>query len=99
MKFIHENYQIITDEKQFIVQKKKITQAGRLTKEENIGKETFVDLAYYTTLNHALKHIGRQIVLDTDDLKDIKRELIALQNKIDDMTDLLEISGDEDDEN
>ncbi len=46
-----ENYRMKTDSRQFVVQKRKVVQAGRFTKEENIGKEYWEDEAYCTTLN------------------------------------------------
>lgn len=94
MKAEFGNYQIITDERQFIVQQKKVVRESKMTKKENVGKEYWDDVAYYgRNLNLALKYIGTQIVLDNDDLSDIKRLLSELQNKIDKMTELLEIRG------
>lgn len=92
MKVELENYQIITDDVQFIVQKKRIIQAGKMTLPENIGKEVWEDMAYCRTLNYALKVIGTQIVLDNDDFKDILQKLNKLEKKIDGMIELLEIS-------
>lgn len=39
-------YIIQTDEVQFVVKEKKVVQPGKLTKEENIGKEIEKDIAY-----------------------------------------------------
>lgn len=39
MKLQFNNYQIVTDSRQFIVQQKKIIQASKFTKAENVGKE------------------------------------------------------------
>ncbi|KGM93299.1 hypothetical protein IRP63_14385 (plasmid) [Clostridium botulinum] len=79
-------YKIVTDDKQFIVQKKKVVQAGRLTKEENIGKEYWEDVGYFTNLNFALKFIKKTILLDNDDLKVIMDRLNQLEGKIDEFT-------------
>lgn len=81
-----DNYKIVTDDKQFIVQKKRIIQAGRLTKEENIGKEYWSDIKYFSTLNSALKFIRKTVLLDNDDLKVIMDKLEQLEKKIDDFT-------------
>ncbi|MBZ9622866.1 hypothetical protein G9F71_008370 [Clostridium sp. FP2] len=93
------NFQIETDDRQFIVQKKKIVQAGRMTKPENIGKESFEDIGYYTKLKNALNAICDQIVLDNDDLKVIIEKLAELKTEISKMTNLLEISEIEVNEN
>lgn len=84
-----ENYKIVTDDKQFIVQKKKVVQAGKFTKEENIGKEYWDDEAYCTTLNFALKFLRKKVLLDNDDLKVIINKLDELENKIDEFTEIL----------
>ncbi|MCW6124741.1 hypothetical protein [Clostridium sporogenes] len=84
-----ENYRIKTDSRQFVVQKKKVVQAGRLTKEENIGKEYWEDEAYCTTFNFALKLLRKKILLDNDDLKVIVNKLNQLESKIDEFTKIL----------
>lgn len=84
-----ENYRIKTDSRQFVVQKRKVVQAGRFTKEENIGKEYWEDEAYCTTLNFALKLLRRKVLLDNDDLKVIVNKLNELESKIDKFTSLL----------
>ncbi|CAG7840018.1 hypothetical protein CLOHAE12215_01434 [Clostridium haemolyticum] len=81
-----DGYKIVTDDKQFIVQKKKVIQAGRLTKEENIGKEYWEDFKYFTNLNFALKFIKKTILLDNDDLNIIMEKLNQLEDKIDEFT-------------
>ena len=92
------NFQIETDEKQYILQKKKITQEGRFTKPENVGKESFEDIGYYTKLKYVLSAIGEHIILDNDDLKDIVKKLKELSVEISKMTSMLEIEVDENEE-
>ncbi|EDS77071.1 conserved hypothetical protein [Clostridium botulinum C str. Eklund] len=84
-----DDYKIITDDKQFIVQKKRIVQAGRLTKKENIGKEYWSDIKYYSSLNSALKFIRKTVLLDNDDLKVIMDKLEQLEHKIDEFANKL----------
>lgn len=84
-----ENYRMKTDTRQFIVQKRKVVQVGRFTKEENIGKEYWEDEAYYSTLNSALKLLKKKVLLDNDDLKVIISNLNELESKIDEFTRLL----------
>lgn len=84
-----ENYRVKTDTRQFVVQKRKIVQAGRLTKEENIGKEYWEDEAYCTTLNFALKLLRKKVLLDNHDLKVIIDKLNELESKIDEFTKIL----------
>ena len=55
------DYKVVTDDKQFIIQKKKVVQAGPFTKKENIGKEYWEDEAYYTSLNSALKSLRKRV--------------------------------------
>jgi len=89
MKLDFGDHQIVTDERQFIVQKKKTVQPGRFTKEENVGKEYFEDDAYCTNLNSALKFLRKSILLDNDDLLVIMKKLSQLESKIDEFTKML----------
>lgn len=84
-----EDHQIVTDERQFIVQKKKVIQPGRFTKEANIGREYWEDEAYCTRLNSALKFLRKSILLDNDDLLVIMKKLNQLESKIDEFTKIL----------
>jgi hypothetical protein len=85
------NYRIITDDKQFITQEKRVKQENQFTKEENIGQEYYADLGYYTKLENALNSLGKRIILTNNDLKVILRELKLLQAKIRQFTRQLEI--------
>ncbi|EJO5347168.1 hypothetical protein NRP93_001241 [Clostridium botulinum] len=84
-----QDYRVKTDSRQFVVQKRKVVQAGRFTKEENIGKEYWEDEAYCTSLNFALKLLRRKVLLDNDDLKVIVNKLNQLESKIDEFTKIL----------
>ncbi|MDS1004435.1 hypothetical protein P9J83_13120 [Clostridium sporogenes] len=84
-----QDYRVKTDSRQFVVQKRKVVQAGRLTKEENIGKEYWEDEAYCTTLNFALKLLRKKVLLDNDDLTVIINKLDELESKINEFTSLL----------
>ncbi|WP_392486758.1 hypothetical protein ACER0A_002085 [Haloimpatiens sp. FM7315] len=89
MKLIFDDYQIVTDDKQFIIQKKKVVQAGRFTKTENIGKGYWEDIGYFGKLNFALKSLGKSILLSNDELKVIMKKLNELESKIDEFTRIL----------
>ena len=79
MKINIGDYQITTDEKQFVVSKKSIVQEGRLTKAENIGKENYKPIAYCTTFNSALKFIPQQVLRDNDDILVIEEKLKEIE--------------------
>ena len=91
MKLDLGEFQVSTDSMQYIVSKKKTIKESRLTKKENIGKETLETVGYYSTLKGSLKGIGNQIMLDNDNLQDILNKLAELNKSIDAMTKLLEV--------
>lgn len=86
-------YIIQTDDIQFVVKEKKIVQAGRLTKEENIGKEKEKDIAYCSSFKNALDFISKRVFIDNDDIKDVIKETKLLQSKIEDLTKLFDLNG------
>lgn len=86
------SYKVTSDERQFILQTKRITKAGKLTLPENVGKETWSDLGYYTKLQSVLKAAGDQVVLDNKELPVIIKKLRELQSEISKITNLLELS-------
>ena len=92
-------YKIVTDSMQFIVQKKKVIQAGAKTKSENIGNISWENICYCRELNFALKSIGQQLVLDIDGLQDIKIALNSLEKEITAMTKQLKVEVKFDEEN
>lgn len=91
MKLDLGDYRIESDERQFVVQAKSIIKGGKLTKEENIGKEIFKIVAYMPTLQMCLKFIGNKIVLDNDDINTIKDKLDSLHKKISKLNKALEV--------
>lgn len=84
-------YKIITDDKQFIVQEKKIKKEGQFTKEENVGQEYWSDQGYYGNLESALNSLPKRILLNNDDLKVIQKELRELQKTINEFKGLFEL--------
>ena len=82
MKLDLGDYRIESDERQFIIQAKSVVKEGRLTKEENVGKEVFKTVAYMPTLQMCLKFIANKIVLDNDDINTIKDKLDSLHKEI-----------------
>jgi hypothetical protein len=84
-------FRIKSDSLQFIVEKKKIIQAGANTKEANIGSITWGHVAFCPTLDFALRAVGRQLCLDIDGLQDIKKAINSLEKEITAMTELLQV--------
>ncbi len=91
MKLDLGDYRIESDERQFIVQAKSVIREGKLTKEENVGKEIFKTVAYMPTLPMCLKFIGNKIVLDNDDINTIKDKLDSLRKEISKLNKVLEV--------
>jgi hypothetical protein len=91
MKLDFGKYQIVTDDRQFIVQEKKVIKESENT--EKIGTEYFDTQGYYTTLESALKSLGKRVILENDDLQTISRELKSLENKIDEFKNIFELGA------
>lgn len=86
-------YVIQTDEVQFVVKEKVIVQAGKNTKEENVGKKREKDLAYCSNFDNALKFVSRRVFMDNEDIRDVIKETKALQKQIESLTQLFELDG------
>lgn len=82
MKIQLGDYRIETDNMQYIIKAKKVIQAGRLTKEENVGKEKWEEVSYHSSLDSALKSLANKVVLDNDDIFIIKQKLNEIQRDI-----------------
>lgn len=82
MKLDFGDYRITTDERQFVIQQKRIIEEGKLTKKENVGKERWVDIAYCPSLKFSLKFLYTKTLLDNDDLMLIMKKLHVIENKI-----------------
>lgn len=82
-------YVIQTDEIQFVVKEKRIVQAGRLTKEENIGKPIEKDLAYCSSLENAYLFLSKRAFIDNDDIKDAISAVNSLRVEIKEIKKLL----------
>lgn len=89
MKLDFGKYLITTDDRQFIVQEKKIVKESE--KPENIGNEYFETQGYYSNLEAALKSLGKRVVLENDDIKVIRKELRHLESKIKEFSKLFEL--------
>lgn len=87
-----DNYKIKTDERQFIVQRKKIIQDSKFTKTENVGKEVWEDYRYYSSLETALKFLGKSVLLQNDDVVVIKAKIDELQGKIEEFIKVLTVT-------
>lgn len=90
---IDEDNRIITDEFQFIVQKRKIKKDTKFTKKENIGKIVWEDKAYYPSMCYTFKYLAKNIVLRNNDLDIIVKELTLLGVKIEGFRRVLEKCG------
>jgi len=82
---ISKDLRIVSSDVEFILQKRKVVQAGQFTKEENIGKEVWESIGFHPSVNFALKQISKQIVLDNKDLPVIIEKLNELDNKIEEI--------------
>lgn len=76
------DYLLVSNENNFIVQKKKIIQASKLTKPENVGKINWVDDGYFSNFDSALKYLSNRVLLDNDDLVIIKDKLDEIHSSI-----------------
>lgn len=82
MKINIGDYFIETDERQFIVKRKKVVEESRLTKKENIGNEYWQPIAYCTTLDSALKFVPQQILRSNDDISIVIDKLSQIEREI-----------------
>ena len=82
MKINIGDYQITSDNVQFIVNKKNIVKEGVFTKEENIGKEVYKPIAYCGKFEDALKFIPNDMLKTNDDIVIIKDKLDQIQEDI-----------------
>lgn len=76
------DYRLVTNDNNFIIQKKKIIQASKLAKPENVGKESWVDDGYFSNFDSALKYVSNRALLDNDDLSIIKNKLVEIHSSI-----------------
>lgn len=93
MKLDLGRYMIVTDDSQFIVKEKRVIQEGRMTKAENVGKETVKDMGYFSSLDFALKFLCKRACIDNDDIKDVVKEIKVLESKIEGFTRTLHLEG------
>lgn len=75
MKINVGEYQITSDNLQFIVSRKNIVKEGVFTKEENIGKETWKPIAYCTKFEEALRFVPQDVLKSNDDINIIMDKL------------------------
>ena len=76
------DYQIVSDERQFVVKAKKVKEAGAKTKDENIGEEYYQTLGYFSEFNSALKFVPQQVLRSNNDITVIKDKLEQIQADI-----------------
>ena len=76
------DYQITSDERQFIVNAKRVVKESKLTKGENIGKEYYQPIAYCTSFDSALKFIPQQVLRSNDGMLVIKHKLKQISEDI-----------------
>lgn len=76
-----EEYRIVTDDNQFIVQAKKVSQ-----KNKNI---IWINKAYCSSLHTAITFLNKRILLENHDLRVIMQKLNSLESKIMELTGML----------
>lgn len=72
-------YKIETDEYQYILYKKGYVKESRFTKPENVGKEKWTVIGYFTTLEYALKLVPQDIIRTNDDIFIIMEKLKQIE--------------------
>jgi len=65
MTHVYQNYYCETDERQIVLYEKKEVSDTRRAKSENIGKDRYIAVGYYTNISDVLKSIVRQIEYKT----------------------------------
>lgn len=95
MKINIGDYKIETDERQFIVKAKSIVKESKMTKAENVGKEVWQTVAYFTRLDSTLKYLSQRCVSDNDELIVIKEKIDLIERDIKQIKQALEIGGDD----
>lgn len=73
------DYQITSDNMQFIVNKIGIVQESRLTKAENVGKETIKPIAYCSKFKEVLGYVPDDVLKSNDNINTIMDKLNAIQ--------------------
>ncbi len=76
------DYQVTSDNMQFVVSRKSIIKDGTFTNSENIGKETSKVIGYMEKFDQALKFIPNDVIKDNDDINIIMDKLNAIQTDI-----------------
>ena len=82
MKINIGDYQITSDNLQFIVSRKNIVKEGVFTKEENIGKEVYKPIAYCCKFQEALSYIPNDVLKTNDDINIIMDKLNQIHEDI-----------------
>jgi hypothetical protein len=79
---IDDNWQLIKDQNDLILQKKKSIKAHRLTKPENVGKVKWVDKGYYVSIKAGLKAYMEEQLHDCEDIKNLRDKITEVENLI-----------------
>ena len=82
---IDGNYRIITDEMQYVVQRSNIIKASKTANKENVGKTKWVNVAYLTNIDKALRFICKNITLLDNDTKSILAKLEVVYKRIEEL--------------
>jgi len=87
---LSNEYKIVTNNMEFVVQKMNIIAKGENTKEENVGKENWISIGYFPKINQAIQCVSKHILLVNDDLNIIVNKLNIIDLKIEKIRALLE---------
>lgn len=79
MEFNLGKYKIKSDERQYIVYKQDFVKESKLTKAENIGKEKWTPIAYFTSLENALKFVPQEVIRSNDDISIVMDKLEQIE--------------------
>ena len=87
---LSNEYKIVTNTMEFVVQKMNIIVKGENTKEENVGKENWTSIGYFPKINQAIQCVSKHILLVNDDLDVIVNKLNEIDIKVEEIRHQLE---------
>lgn len=82
MKITIGEFQIETDERQFIVKERGVVAEGKQTKEENIGNVYWKPIGYFTKFQDAIRFVPQQVLRGNDDISVIEEKLDQIRADI-----------------
>lgn len=85
------NFKIESDGLQFILSRKTITKETKKTKAENIGKEKWLPVGYYSKKEHLINAIDSSVLMNNDSFRLAAEEFRKLNVVFSELVELLKI--------